>query len=108
MDADNKNDNNNNLIKESQIAYLTDNSISDNELVIDNSICDFNNHDKEDNQNFKQIMADILVTISWREVARTYFQKSASWIYHKMDGIDGNGKKGGFSETEALQLKGAL
>lgn len=53
-------------------------------------------------------MADILIAISWREIARTYFGKSSSWLYHKLDGIDGNGGKGGFTEEEAVRLKGAL
>lgn len=53
-------------------------------------------------------MSDILVAISWREIARTYFGKSSSWLYHKLDGIDGNGGQGGFSPEEAMQLKGAL
>lgn len=53
-------------------------------------------------------IADILTAISWREIARTYFSKSSSWLYHKLDGIDGNGGKGGFSPEEAQQLKGAL
>jgi hypothetical protein len=53
-------------------------------------------------------MSDILVAISWREIARTYFGKSSSWLYHKLDGIDGNGGAGGFTPEEALQLKGAL
>lgn len=56
----------------------------------------------------KQKMSDILVAVSWRDIARTYFGKSASWLYHKMDGIDGNGGMGGFTPEEALQLKGAL
>lgn len=56
----------------------------------------------------KSKMSDILVAISWREIARTYFGKSSSWLYHKLDGIDGNGSKGGFTPEEALQLKGAL
>jgi len=56
----------------------------------------------------KQKMADILVAVSWRDIARTYFGKSASWLYHKMDGIDGNGGLGGFTPEEAVQLKGAL
>ena len=56
----------------------------------------------------KQKMQDILVAISWREIARTYFGKSASWLYHKMDGIDGNGGKGEFTKEEAMQMKGAL
>ncbi len=56
----------------------------------------------------KQKMADILVAISWREIARRYFGKSSSWLYHKLDGIDGNGGVGGFTPEEARQLKGAL
>ena len=56
----------------------------------------------------KSKMSDILVAISWREIARTYFGKSSSWLYHKLDGIDGNGGAGGFTPAEALQLKGAL
>ncbi len=56
----------------------------------------------------KQKMSDILVAISWRELARTYFSKSSSWLYHKLDGIDGNGGVGGFTPEETLQLKGAL
>lgn len=56
----------------------------------------------------KQRMSDILVAVSWREIARTYFGKSSSWLYHKLDGIDGNGGTGGFTAEEAAQLKGAL
>ena len=56
----------------------------------------------------KQKMTDILVAISWREIARAYFGKSSSWLYHKLDGIDGNGGKGGFTPQEATQLKEAL
>ncbi|WP_289763992.1 DUF5053 domain-containing protein [uncultured Duncaniella sp.] len=56
----------------------------------------------------KQRMSDILVAVSWREIARTYFGKSSSWLYHKLDGIDGNGGAGGFTPDEARQLKGAL
>ena len=56
----------------------------------------------------KAKMSDILVAISWREIARTYSGQSSSWLYHKLDGIDGNGGAGGFTPDEALQLKGAL
>lgn len=56
----------------------------------------------------KTKMSDILVAVSWREIARTYFGKSSSWLYHKLDGIDGNGRSGGFTPDEAEQLKGAL
>lgn len=40
----------------------------------------------------KQKMADLLIAISWADLSRTYFGKSNSWLYHKMNGIDGNGK----------------
>ena len=56
----------------------------------------------------KQKMADIALAVSWREIARTYFGKSSSWLYHKMDGINGSGGKGGFSTEEQEQLRGAL
>ena len=48
------------------------------------------------------------MAISWREFANTYFQRSSSWFYHKLDGIDGNGGEGGFTPQEAEQMRGAL
>lgn len=58
--------------------------------------------------DMKQRLDDILLNISWLHIARPYFGKSASWFYHKLDGIDGNGKEDGFTQEEALQLKAAL
>ena len=58
--------------------------------------------------DMKSKMKDILMSISWRDFANTYFQKSSSWFYHKIDGIDGNGGEGGFDEEEAEQMRGAL
>ena len=58
--------------------------------------------------DMKQRISDILMTISWRDFANNYFHKSSSWFYHKMDGIDGNGGKGGFSDSEAEQMRNAL
>nr|DAT42015.1 MAG TPA: protein of unknown function (DUF5053) [Caudoviricetes sp.] len=56
----------------------------------------------------KQRLQDILLSVSWREIANTYFDRSASWLYHKLDGIDGNGGVGGFTDQEKEQLRGAL
>lgn len=56
----------------------------------------------------KQQMDDILLAISWGNLAKTYFTKSASWFYHKMDGHDGNGKPTEFNLEERAELKGAL
>lgn len=58
--------------------------------------------------NMKKQLCDVLMLLSWREMAWQYFNKSSSWLYHKLDGIDGNGGKGGFTPEEAQQLKGAL
>ena len=58
--------------------------------------------------DMKQTMSDILLAISWRDLARTYFGKSSSWFYHKMDGINGVGGLGGFTQEEAKQLQEAL
>ena len=55
--------------------------------------------------SMKKQLADLLVAISWADLARTYFGKSSSWLYHKMDGVDGNGKPTSFT-TEIL--KGSL
>lgn len=57
----------------------------------------------------KEKLQDILVAISWRELARNYFGKSSSWLYHKLDGIKGDGTPGGgFTSAEKEQLKEAL
>lgn len=51
---------------------------------------------------------DILTSISVRDIAIRYFHKSPSWLYHKLDGIDGNGNPGGFTAEETEQFKQAL
>lgn len=58
--------------------------------------------------DMRKRVGDVSLAISWRELANTYFGKSSSWLYHKLDGIDGNGGRGGFSEEEAAQLRDAL
>lgn len=58
--------------------------------------------------DMKKRVKDIQMAISWRDFANTYFQRSSSWFYHKMDGIDGNGGRGGFSEEEVEQMREAL
>ena len=53
-------------------------------------------------------LKDILNAVSWAEISRNYFGKSNSWLYHKLDGIDGNGKPNTFNEAEMEQLRNAL
>ena len=66
------------------------------------------NQKKDIDSDVKKKLSDVLMSITWREIARTYFGKSSSWLYHKLDGIDGNGSKGGFNAQEKEQLKAAL
>ena len=63
---------------------------------------------EQETQTMRQKLYDLLVAISWADLSRTYFGKSSSWLYHKMDGRDGNGKPTAFTPEEAQQLKGAL
>ncbi|MBR3493516.1 MAG: DUF5053 domain-containing protein [Bacteroidales bacterium] len=56
----------------------------------------------------KKQLEDILLAISWRELATRYFKKSGSWLYHKLDGVDGNKKPTDFNTEERYQLKCAL
>lgn len=58
--------------------------------------------------DMKRRLSSILMAVSWRDFANTYFSKSSSWFYHKMDGIDGNGGRGGFNEQETEQMRNAL
>ena len=56
----------------------------------------------------KKQLAPLLNIISWAEVSRSYFGKSNSWLYHKLNGIDGNGKPTSFNDEERARLKEAL
>ena len=53
-------------------------------------------------------MRDIRQDITWSKISRRYFEKSASWMYNKLNGIDGNGGDGDFTYSEKLQLRNAL
>ncbi len=58
--------------------------------------------------NAKQKLSDIILDINIAKVANRYFGKSSGWLYHKFNGIDGNGKPTDFTPEELRQLKGAL
>jgi hypothetical protein len=51
---------------------------------------------------------DILLDISWAQLSKNYFGKSRSWLNHKINGIDSNGKPTEISEEEVAQIKEAL
>lgn len=56
----------------------------------------------------KEQLKDIALDVTWSKIAQKYFGKSSSWIYNKINEVDGNGGKGGFTEDEKQQFKGAL
>jgi len=52
---------------------------------------------------------DIVDTIGWGEIAEYYFpNKSVTWFYNKLRGVNGNGGKGEFTLEEKIQLRNAL
>ncbi len=58
--------------------------------------------------SLKRQLDDILLILSWGDVAEDYFDKSSSWLYQKLKGIDGNGKPTQMNDVEKEQLRGAL
>lgn len=63
---------------------------------------------KQKKLTMMQQLDDIVIDVSWRQIAQDYFGKSSSWIYNKLHGRDGNGGEGGFTDIEKQQLQGAL
>lgn len=59
-------------------------------------------------ETMKAQLSDLLISISWADLANRYFNRSGSWLYHKLDGIDGNKKPTAFTDEEREQLRGAL
>ena len=59
-------------------------------------------------ETMKAQLSDLLISISWADLANRYFSRSSSWLYHKLDGIDGNKKPTAFTDEEREQLRGAL
>ena len=56
----------------------------------------------------KEALKDVYLYIGWGKFSNTYFGKSASWIYNKFNGTDGNGREGGFTDVEKEQLRNSL
>lgn len=51
---------------------------------------------------------DIILDVSWADISRTYFGKSSSWMYNKLNGKDANGEYDEFSDAEKEALRNAL
>ena len=59
-------------------------------------------------QTARYKLDDIILDLSWADISKTYFGKSSSWIYNKLNGRDGNGGVGDFTEVERENLRNAL
>ena len=55
----------------------------------------------------KQALLEVYEEINWAYLARNYFGKTRSWIYHKFTGMN-NGKPDDFNDADKETLKAAL
>lgn len=55
----------------------------------------------------RRVLADVYEEVNWAYLAKNYFGKSRSWLYHKFSGTN-NGKDDDFSDIDRDRLKAAL
>lgn len=60
-----------------------------------------------DTGNVRKALSDVYEDINWAYLAKNYFGKSRSWLYHKFSGMN-NGKPDDFNDVDREKLKGAL
>lgn len=58
--------------------------------------------------DMKRKVRDILISISWRDIAHKYFGQPSTWLYQKLEAADEHGNVVGFNEKETEQFKEAL
>lgn len=55
----------------------------------------------------RQVLDDVYEEVNWAYLAKNYFGKSRSWLYHKFSGRNGN-VSADFSDIDRDRLKNAL
>lgn len=55
----------------------------------------------------RQVLNDVYEEVNWAYLAKNYFGKSRSWLYHKFSGMN-NGVADDFSDVDRDRLKCAL
>lgn len=55
----------------------------------------------------RKILNEVYEQVNWAYLAKNYFGKSRSWLYHKFSGIN-NGKPDDFSDVDKETLRFAL
>lgn len=62
---------------------------------------------REQKQTVRQVLQDVYEEVNWAYLAKNYFGKSRSWLYHKFSGRN-NGVADDFSEADRDRLRAAL
>lgn len=62
---------------------------------------------KEQRATVRQVLSDVYEEVNWAYLAKNYFGKSRSWLYHKFSGTN-NGVPDDFSDVDRERLKAAL
>lgn len=57
--------------------------------------------------NTRQVLSDVYEQVNWAYLAKNYFGKSRSWLYHKFSGMN-NGVPDDFSDIDRERLRNAL
>lgn len=55
----------------------------------------------------RQVLSDVYEQVNWAYLAKNYFGKSRSWLYHKFSGLN-NGVPDDFSDVDREKLRYAL
>lgn len=55
----------------------------------------------------RKILSEVYEQVNWAYLAKNYFGKTRSWLYHKFSGVN-NGKPDDFSDVDKEKLRFAL
>lgn len=55
----------------------------------------------------RDVLSDVYEEVNWAYLAKNYFGKSRSWLYHKFASVN-NGKEDDFNDIDRERLRDAL
>ncbi|MGN0028345.1 MAG: DUF5053 domain-containing protein [Marinilabiliaceae bacterium] len=62
---------------------------------------------KNQTTTVRDVLSDVYEEVNWAYLAKNYFGKSRSWLYHKFSGVN-NGKEDDFNDIDRERLRDAL
>lgn len=62
---------------------------------------------KKQKSSVRQLLDDVYEEVNWAYLAKNYFGKSRTWLYHKFSGRN-NGAPDDFSDVDREKLRAAL